>query len=107
MESRRHAIIETVINKDFKIEFHEGGGFTISSDKAISVGLMQQIIKQVTIRGLMASGQTYDTFPPTHVPTASSTLIKHAETTDPQPECCLLWCIPQCLRNCLKRLCCC
>ncbi len=110
----------TVINKDFKIEFYDQAGFTISSNSELTQELMLSIAKQVAIRlggsqGLKAYGTFEESkkIPATDVGGAGSgigsvgVVSTGAETTDPKSECCFLWCIPMCLRNCLKRLFCC
>ena len=97
------AVESTLVNKNFTIKFHEGGGFTISSNSELNQGLMLEITKQVAIRIRDSQRpKAYGTFitpPTTNVGGAG------AENTDPH-ECCLLWCIPMCVRNCFKKICC-
>ncbi len=99
-----HAVKTTVINKDFTIRFDRNEIF-ISSTAELTDELRQNIIRQLAI-GLKASQRpkAYGTFrtPPT---VESVGVGAGAETTDPH-ECCLLWCIPMCVRNCFKKICC-
>lgn len=111
-ESRGARVVKSIVaNKDFTIEFYEEG-FKISSTQPLTEALSLDLTRQLTIKLRDSQGsRAYGTFrrsPTEDVGVGVGVGVDVvAEITDPQPECCLLWCIPKCLRNCLKRICCC